>query len=311
LTADPAPTTDAVEHVSRFQVMGTEAQITVIDGDPGLLHLARLRLEALEARWSRFRSGSDTTALNLGAGSWVPVSPETLLLLDRAVAGARATDGRFDPTVGAALIAHGYDRTFTQVEDHARSVIPRPMIDASWPAIELDAGRGLACLPPGTTFDPGAIGKGVAADLIIDELADRAAGMLVNLGGDLRMTGLAPHGAGWIVAIDDPHEAGRELGRIAVPSGAVATSSRMERRWETAEGPAHHVIDPTTGRPSTSDAAAVTVVAGEAWWAEVQATSLFLQGSAGIDGIDAGVHAVVIRLDGTRRATPALAEVLS
>ena len=42
-------------------------------------------------------------------------------------------------------------------------------------------------LPVGTGFDPGGIGKGLAADIVVDELvAEGAAGMCINLGGDVR-----------------------------------------------------------------------------------------------------------------------------
>ena len=91
----------------QFAVMGTTAEVQVIDGDPSIVQRAQHRLTALEARWSRFRPGSDITELNREAGRCIPVAWETLLLLRRAVSGAQATDGRFDPTVGASLLAHG------------------------------------------------------------------------------------------------------------------------------------------------------------------------------------------------------------
>lgn len=306
----PAAAIHADVRVERFSVMGTYAEVQVIEGDPSIISQARIRLNALEARWSRFRSGSDITALNKCAGFSVPVAPETLLLLDRAVAGARATDGRYDPTVGGALLAHGYDRTFTEVAEHARTVVPEPVIDASWPAIEIDHAAGTACLPEGTIFDPGGIGKGLAADLVADELIGQAAGLLVNVGGDLRMQGLAPDPAGWVVSVDDPFDPAGEIARLAIPGGGVATSSDRQRRWETASGPAHHIIDPRTGRPAVTGAAAVTVVAAEAWWAEVYATSLFLQGPAGLDDVDGTVEALIVTADGERHATPAFAAVL-
>ena len=155
--AATAPMT-ATAHQDEFSVMGTHAEVQVVDGDPAVLRQVRARLASLEARWSRFLPGSDISVLNRSAGSWVPVADETLLLFDRAVVGARATDGRYDPTVGAALVAHGYDRTFVEVAAHAADLTPFPVIDASWPAIEVDVSNGTACLPAGTTFDPGGIG---------------------------------------------------------------------------------------------------------------------------------------------------------
>lgn len=294
----------------RFSGMGTTVHVRTVGGGLAVGHRARALLSALERRWSRFLPDSDVSRLNRNAGASVAVEPETILLLQRAIAAAKATDGRYDPTVGAALVAHGYDRTFTEVSGPARQLEPAPVVDASWPAIEIDPASGTACLPPDTSFDPGGIGKGLAADLIAEELASQVDGVLVNIGGDARLCGTSGDPAGWVITIDDPFRSERELTRLALPEGAVATSSKLARRWETAKGPAHHIIDPRTGRPAASDVAAVTVIAAEAWWAEAQATSLFLQGAAGLRDVGDTVEALVIFDDGRSASTPGLAGVL-
>jgi thiamine biosynthesis lipoprotein len=301
-------TATAVDH--RFSAMGTQVHVQVIGGCPGIADQARHRIDALEARWSRFRSGSDISELNRSAGRWVPVAWETIVLLQRALAAASATDGRFDPTVGAALIAHGYDRTFAEVSAHARTVVPVPLVDASWPAIEIDVEQSTACLAPGTVFDPGGIGKGVAADLLAEELAERCDGILVNVGGDLRVSGTSADPSGWVISVDNPFDDAHELTRLAIATGAVATSSTRARRWRTATGDAHHIIDPSTGRPAVTDVAAVTVVASHAWWAEAQATSLLLQGPAGLTAVGPTAEALMVMNDGSRSATAGLAAVM-
>jgi FAD:protein FMN transferase len=165
-------------------------------------------------------------------------------------------------------------------------------------------------LPEGVAIDPGGMGKGLAADLTAQLLVDSGAdGALVNLGGDLRALGRAPTAEGWIVTVDDPIRPTSELLRLALLAGAVATSSRLRRRWRTTAGDAHHIIDPSTGRPADSDVVAVTVVAGEAWWAEALTKSLFLAGPGGLAELD-GVHAVVVTAGGARHATPDLEATL-
>lgn len=275
---------DAVHH---FAAMGTTAHVVVVGGDEELTHLAQRQIERLEARWSRFRPTSEVSSLNRFAGWSMPVSPETQLLVQRSIDGARATEGRFDPTIGGALLAHGYDRPFGEVPAHAASLVPAPAVDGAWPLLEVDPVAGTATVPAGTTFDPGGIGKGLACDLVATWLAERADGALVNLGGDARAVGRPPTDDGWVFRVDDPHSPDQdrpdELLRFAIPSGAVATSSSRRRRWVTAEGEAHHLIDPWTGRPAASDLSSATAVASEAWWAEVHATSTFLRGSEAFD----------------------------
>lgn len=296
--------------IERFGAMGTQVEVQVIGGNHSVIHQAQARVSALETRWSRFRTGSDVSALNRNAGSSVPVAPETILLLERAVAGARATGGRFDPTVGAALLSHGYDRTFADVADAAQDLHPFPVVDGSWPMIEINAFASTASIPEGTVFDPGGIGKGLAADLVAAELADQADGILVNIGGDLRLCGTGPDPAGWIISIEDPFVPMRELACLALPEGAVATSSCMQRRWKTADAVVHHIIDPFTGTSARTGVASVTVVAAETWWAEIQATSLLLQGPGGLADLDDTVEALIVTDEGECHATPLLEAVL-
>jgi thiamine biosynthesis lipoprotein len=288
---------------TRFRAMGTDIHIAAVGATPQLVGAAERRIRELERRWSRFLDTSEVNALNHHQGRPVIVSHDTFELVTRSIAAWHATGGRYDPTVGPALTAHGYDRDFQDIAG-VISRAPETVTPAPGPAgIDLMPGINAITLPVGVTIDPGGIGKGLAADLTADLLiAEGADGALVNLGGDLRVLGQAPPSEGWVVNVDDPIHPGRELLRLALPDGAVATSSRLLRRWQTTAGEAHHLIDPTTGRPARTDVVAVTVVAGEAWWAEALTKALFLTGPAGFDELD-DIHAVVVTADGARHAT--------
>ncbi|HSP03387.1 MAG TPA: FAD:protein FMN transferase [Acidimicrobiales bacterium] len=293
-----APSTD-----TRFRAMGTDVHITIVDGPGTLLDLGQRRIAELEGRWSRFRPHSEVSALNHHAGHPVLVSADTYDLVTKAVAAWLATDGRFDPTVGAALIDLGYDRDFGAIRAarpearSARSAAPTPA------GIGLDPAVGAVTLPRGVTFDPGGIGKGLAADLVATVLLESGArGALVNIGGDLRAIGDAPGADGWVITVPEPAGPQEELLRLSIAHGAVATSSSLRRRWQTTTGEAHHLIDPTTGQPTDSDVHSVTVVAAEAWWAEVLTKYLYVLGPDGLASID-DAHAVVVMADGTRHST--------
>lgn len=312
LTAPETPTETPTETLTetRFRAMGTEVQVGIVGGDASVLHAGENRIRQLEARWSRFLDTSEISALNRRAGRPVIVSADTFQLVARAATAWAATGGRFDPTVGAALAAHGYDRDFADVRtttsDAPRTTGPTP----GAAGIDLIPGINAITLPHGVTFDAGGIGKGFAADLTAALLvAEGADGALVNLGGDLRVAGRPPTPEGWVINVADPLDPDRELLRVAIPEGAVATSSRLMRRWHTTTGEAHHLIDPSTGRPADTDTVAVTVVAGEAWWAEALTKALFLTGPDGLSDLD-GVHAVVVTADGARHATPDLEATL-
>ena len=279
--------------------MGTEVHVVVVAGQRKAEELCRdaeAQVRAYESRWSRFIPTSELCRLNAAAGSPVLVPADTFALVALAVSAWHQTDGWFDPTVLDALEAAGYDRSHEEVV--GRSLPARPAREVPGPeAIGLDARLGEIVLPPGVHLDLGGIGKGHTADLVATGLLTRGAkGALVNMGGDLRAAGQPPVGDVWVVATDatPPVE-------VAITAGAVATSTTTKRRWTVDDVPMHHLIDPHTGAPSTSDLATVTVVAGTAAWAEVLAKVVLLAGlEVGADVLArSGVTGIATAHDGT------------
>jgi thiamine biosynthesis lipoprotein len=297
-----------------FRAMGSEAHVIVVGGPPGGADRARRRIDDLEARWSRFRPDSEISGLTRRAGEWVTLSPESRLLVERAVEAWRVTVGRFDPTVLGAVIRAGYDRSFELLDRDGAAVDAGDggsPLTAGAAGIEIDGDR--VRLPAGVGFDPGGIGKGLAADLVVAEaVAGGAAGACVNLGGDLRVAGLPPEGAGaWTVAVEHP-AAPEPIALLGLHGGAVATSTTLRRRWSAGGEERHHLIDPWTGAPSTTDLTLAAVVAAEGWAAEVLAKAVLLRGSAQAFDLVAGLGADALTVDrgGAIRATPGLAAFL-
>jgi len=260
--------------------MGTTAHVLVV-GDDHLVDNAFARLDDLERRWSRFLPHSEISRMNAHSGEHIIVSADTLLLVEYAIDAWQRTDGLFDPTVLPMVRDAGYDRDFASVPEHAATLTPgdgRPSPGCA--GIECDARLSAVTVPPGVELDPGGIGKGLAADIVTSELIESGArGALVNVGSDLRVYGEPPNGRTWDVAIEDPARDDAEILRIGLRGGAVATSSRVRRRWMTRAGEMHHLIDPRTGRPSASPYATVSTVANEAWWAEIVAKAVLIGGT--------------------------------
>jgi thiamine biosynthesis lipoprotein len=303
--------------------MGSTVHI-VVTGNPAVLDGAIERaidlIEHLESRWSRFRPDSDVSRLNATTdGRPVTVAPETLLLVERAVEAWRQTNGRFDPTVLRAIVTAGYDRDFDAITSgHPAPTAPGvptaptatvdlpPDLDAGCVGIVFDLDRRTIALPRGIGFDPGGLGKGLAADLVVSALRDEQGidGALVNLGGDLRCSGQPPaSGQGaWVVAApgDVDHRGRTRPDRVLrLADGGVATSTCLRRRWQTTSGSAHHLIDPTTGRPAAKAASFVTVLAGTGCDAEILATAIAVDGGLEHSRHDiGGAAAIVTTADG-------------
>ena len=304
--------------------MGSPLRLTIVGVEAGRAargwELVSDEFEAAEQAMSRFRETSDLTTVNRAAGDGRcrPVDRRLSAALHAADRAGRLTGGRFDARVLADLERLGYG---------GASVDRRPSDGSGADALGR-AGAGGGTTPPGRwlAVDPrtsqvrvarpvdlGGIGKGLALRWAFRRLAragfvGAGLGALLEAGGDLVAGGPAPQGGPWVVALEDPTGADVPIATVAVPDGAVATSSTLVHRWTTGESrTVHHLVDPRTGEPGGAGLLSVAVAGPDPAWAEVWSKTLFLFGAAGIAGAarTRGLAAWWVREDGGVEMTAA------
>lgn len=267
--------------ISRAQAcMGTTVSVHIAVA-PDQDRLARERVDealrwlaAVDARLSRFRPESELCALNGSGGRWFVASPLLFAVVARALIAADESDGLFDPTLLPQLEALGYDRDFSAIahretlpttnrDEWERVSAPSP---GAWRDILLDEDGRRVLLPPGVRLDLGGIAKGWAADLAFEQYGADFPGVLVNVGGDIRLHGGPRPGVGWSVALPDPRGAASAspdptrprdaavvdppLATLTLSRGGLATSGAVRRWWLRGGRLAHHLLDPRTGEPA-------------------------------------------------------------
>lgn len=269
--------------------MGTTLSVIVVGDGPPARRLV-VELASLERVWTRFRPTSELSRMNAAAGDLTVVSADLYVLLEHLVAARDQTGGRFDPTLGSSMIALGYDRTFWSIHDDGPvGPIVRPSLNDGAQAIELVPSARAVLLAPGVRIDPGGLGKGLAGDLVAAQaMAAGADGVLIDLGGDIVVRGVAPEGGAW--RIDVPGLGGGPGHVVELNDGAVATSDTTVRTWTRGGVRRSHVLDPAVGSSVEADLRA-TVVAGAGWWAEAAATAALIstaRGDGWVDALEAG-----------------------
>ncbi len=280
----------------RFRAMASEGLVSFV-GPEALADEAIATVRSLEARWSRFVPASEISVLNRAPGTPTPVSAETATLVSVAVSAWEATGGLSDPTVLGAVLGVGYTRSRDEIASHEGAAVlgAGPVSIPGCGGIVVDG--DIVTFPAGVAFDPGGIGKGLAADLVAERAwSSGADDVVVSLGGDLRVRG-GVGGGSRPVEVEDPFDRNRVLASLHLADGGVATSSVLSRRFPGG----HDTIDPRTGRPSSSDVTAVTVAADTAAFAEALATAVVVAGvEEGLAMVD-GWGAAALVVDSRRR----------
>lgn len=273
---EPDPVTES------FQSMGTRASVTLAGRDAARMPEARARakevLDRLEAEMSVYRLDSAISRLNRLAGTEPMEMPgDSLRLLELSREYGRLTGGAFDVTVGpvVSLWRFGKDRP-PAIPSERELTRQRGLVGYAKVRLE---GKTAFLPQPGMRVDLGGIAKGYAVDLAWEQVRKLGlAGFLIDLGGNVRVSGRPRRGKGWSIEIRNPFDTSSTLGRLDLqPGWAVATSGQYER-FVVIDGRRYgHIIDPRTGYPAVG-LAAVTVIADDATVADALSTGLFVLG---------------------------------
>lgn len=266
---------------------------------------SRLWLADFDARMSRFRPDSELCVLNRDPHDAVPASALLRATVGAALWAAQQTQGLVDPTLIDDLERAGYETSRAGVEPaplgEALAAAParapaRPSPEARWRLVHVDDDLGEIHRPPGVRLDSGGAGKGLAADALAHRLSGYSR-VAIDCGGDVRVAGGATRSQPFDVEIEHPLSGGPAYG-FGLGDGAVATSGIATRIWRTGGGFAHHLIDPSSGRPAWTGLIQATAIGTSALEAETLSKAALLSGPAAARAILAPLGGALIHDDG-------------
>lgn len=278
------------EQVIRGTTMGTVYTVRAAHASAsalaGLEQEIRSRLEEINAAMSVYRSKSEISRFNtLAAGGAMAVSEDFDRVVRVCLEVHAVTGGAFDPTVKPLLDLWGFGSgsihsgtwrpPFEESVHHAMTAVGMDLVDASVP------GR-LGKRHPNVQMDLGAVAKGYAVDALAELLERRGIDdYLVDIGGDLRVSGRNQEGQRWRIGVNQPlrKQAWDDVLLVLRPADkAVLTSGDYRQFFEHEGRYFSHVLDPRTGFPPENDMASVTVIADSATFADALATGLMVLG---------------------------------
>ncbi|GGO64155.1 FAD:protein FMN transferase [Bowmanella pacifica] len=209
-----------------------------------------------------------------------PLSAQTLKVMREAKRLGEISAGKLDVTVGPLVNLWGFGP-----KARPEHVPVQQVID------EAKAQTGLHKLVLQTTsasktqqdlyVDLSTIAKGYGVDVVAEIL--EAKGLhdyLVEIGGEMRLSGMKANGSPWRVAIEKPVSSERAVQQIiSVGNNAVATSGDYRNYFEEDGVRYSHLIDPTTGYPIQHNLVSVTVVHPSSMTADGLATAINIMGA--------------------------------
>jgi FAD:protein FMN transferase len=242
----------------------------------------RRNLLAWHRSFSRFIPDSELSHLNRDPRDQVLVSPMMARFARAVVRAGSLTGGLVDATMVEQIEREGYTRDLGDPLPLARALALAPArkrasaADArNWQRLDVDIATGTVKRPANVKLDSGGLAKGLFADVLAASLAGHA-GFAINCAGDIAVGGA--NGLTRPIRVESPFD-GRILHTFELQRTGVATSGIGRRSWLDADGgPAHHLLDPSTGKAAFTGIVQVTALAPSALMAEIQAKAAILSG---------------------------------
>ena len=132
------------------------------------------------------------------------------------------------------------------------------------------------------TLDLGAVGKGIACDVVQDYLKKQkeVGGAVIAVGGSILLYGSKADGSDWNVAVQNPRgQDGEAMGVLSLSGTTnVSTSGDYEKYFMQDGKRYHHILDPSTGYPADSGLISVTIVSDSGLLSDGLSTACFVLG---------------------------------
>ena len=264
--------------------MGTIVEITVFhegnrDDSDEVINEAFSEIKRLEELLGRFHEGSDIWKINEQPDEDVPVSEETLEVVEAGLYFYRISEGSFDITLGKLM-----DLWRFKGEEEEKS--PPPDVDIK-AAIKISGPQNLNIDRLGKTIstiadvhlDLGGIAKGFIIDRAGELLVQRnVKSFIINAGGDMIIKGKKGDKS-WRVGLQHPRKTGEVIARLDLKGDltSIVTSGDYEQAFFHEGKRYHHILDPSTGFPAKG-LMSVTIKAVDAKSADALSTAVFVLG---------------------------------
>lgn len=237
-------------------------------------------LKRVNDQMSTYQKDSELSVFNaMQAPAKMDVSSGLFDVLRMSLSLNVYTHGFFDISVGPVVNLWGFgpDKmplTMPTLEQkrQAKSMIGLDAIKIGDHTIEKNAQRYL---------DLSAIAKGYAVDKVAELLETNGiANYLVEIGGEMRVSGEKADGQAWKVAVEKPDENLRSVHKVfEITDAAMATSGDYRNFFEMEGETFSHSIDPFTATPVKHSLASVTIIDESCARADALATAMLVMGA--------------------------------
>ena len=274
-------------HSFSFDVMGTRAAVDFWLADAARAKEIASEVEAemrrIESVMSPYIDTSELSVVNSGGNAKhaMSISQELYSVIETAQRVSVISEGVFDVSFASVGFLYDYRNRLRPAAEQ----LERALQAVDYRSIDISTEKKgsnnreryfIRFLRDDMRIDLGGIAKGYAVDQLAELLVSyNIENFLVEIGGEMRLSGNKANNESWKIAIEKPESLQRSVQKIiSIGNNAIATSGDY-RNYYAQDGVRYsHLINPTTGYPITHNLVSVTVVHPSSMTADGLATAL-------------------------------------
>jgi thiamine biosynthesis lipoprotein len=240
------------------------------------------RLDQINGLMSTYDPDSEISRFNQHTGAdWFDISASTAEVVSLARQISVLTGGAFDISVGPLVELWGFGASPRSAQAPTAEDLSQALRQVGYQRLELRRNPpALRKQVPALRIDLSAIAKGYAVDVLRAMLEQRGLrNFIVEIGGELQVSGERSAGAPWRIAVEKPLDGVREVEKVLLLKDTALATSGNYRNFYVENGQRYaHTIDPKSGRPLQHRLASVTVLDPSCARADALATALMVLG---------------------------------
>ncbi|TYT76092.1 FAD:protein FMN transferase [Desulfobotulus mexicanus] len=219
-------------------------------------------------------------------------------VLESAYRAYTLTEGALDPTVLPLVNIWGFGPAGYDGSVPDEEVLSGAKALVGFDRILFYGDGSIGKEKDGVSLDLGAIAKGYGVDLLAEVLEKAGVKQyLVEIGGEIRVSGCRPDGSPWVLGITRPVPGALPselVMRLEICKGCLATSGDYRNFFESGGRRFSHILDPVSGKPVDTKIISASVRHENCMMADAFATAIPVMGMErakkmilGLDGVEA------------------------
>lgn len=257
----------------------TYITVTIYDNtqNSNIINILNKQCEKYDSIFSTDNPESEIYKINNANGKATICSNELIDVLKDAIYYSELSNGLLDPTIETVSELWNFNSLSENNILPSQKLLNDKLQFVNYKNIKIE--NNYVTIPTNSKIGLGYIAKGYIADSLQNTLKSNGFNnYIINLGGNILLSGNKPDGNIYTIGIEKPFSTNDVADQLTTTNTSIVTSGIYERYFKYQGNIYHHILDVNTGYPINNNLYSVTVTGPSSEKCDALSTFLFILG---------------------------------